>query len=96
MASPAPESLASAANLTGAQKDYVRAEALKIARLLVADLRAELIQHIGDAATPTVEDKVLLDLVKRVSNLEERYQEDDRYALTSAKLKHLMKNMGIN
>lgn len=96
MANPSPESLASAANLTGAQMEYIKAEAKKVAKLFVAELRAELLQHIGDAATPTVEDRVLLDLVKRVSNLEERYQEDDRYALTSAKLKHLMKNMGIN
>jgi hypothetical protein len=95
MSNPSPESLESAANFSGIQKEYVDAKVKSIAKLLVAELRAELVQHIGEASTPTVEDRVLLDLVKRVSDLEDRYNEDDRYALTTAKLKHLMKSMGI-
>lgn len=95
MTSPRPDDIEGVTGFTGHQKDFIRAYANWAASQAVAQLRAELVQLIGDANTPTSSDSVLETLKSRVDAVEARYNEDDKYTLTPAKLRMMMQKMGI-
>ena len=95
MSKPSPEQLASAANFSGSQKDYIRAVIQTVITAELQKLRTELVGLIGDANTPTSADNALEALANKVKGLEQRYDEDDKYMLTPAKLTMLIQKMGI-
>jgi chaperonin cofactor prefoldin len=95
MTTPSPEELETAANFSGIQKDYIRATVKSLVTAEINNLRTEILRAIGDANTPTSSDNVLSSLKKRVEDVEARYNEDDKYTLTPAKLVMLQKKMGI-
>lgn len=89
MTKPTADSIAEATNLTGLQRQYVKAVAEEAAKLATNALRDELVQLI--VINGQYNDT---DLNNRLSRLERRYLEDDKYALTRPKMMALMQEMG--
>lgn len=90
MTKPTAASIEDATKLTGLQRQYIKAVAEEAAKLAANAVRDELVQLvvINDQYNQT-------DLNSRLSRLEGRYKEDDKFALTKPKLIDLMKKMGI-
>jgi len=89
MTKPTADSIAAATNLTGLQRQYVKAVAEEAARLAAKAVRDELLQLV--VSNGQYNDT---DLNNRMSRLEKRYLEDDKYALTRPKVMALMQEMG--
>ena len=93
MTIPDPDSLSP--KLSGTQREYIRAVATQIAKTYVDGLREELVKLLRQSNQPTVTDTKVAELVRRMTQLEARYKEDDKFTLTSAKIQALMKEKGI-
>ena len=90
MSKPTAASIEGATKLTGIQRQYIKAVVEEAARAAVATVRDDLIKlfDMNDHYNQ-------IDLNSRLSHLEGRYKEDDKFALTKPKLIDLMKKMGI-
>ena len=93
MTIPDPDSLSP--KLSGTQREYIRAVATQIAKTYVDGLREEFVKLLRKSNQPTVTDAKVAELVRRMTQLEARYKEDDKFTLTSAKIQALMKEKGI-
>ena len=93
MTIPDPDSLSP--KLSGSQREYIRAVATQIAKTYVSGLREEFVKLLRKSNEPTVTDAKVAELVRRMTQLEARYKEDDKFTLTSAKIQALMKEKGI-
>ena len=93
MTIPDPDSLSP--KLSGTQREYIRAVATQIAKMYVSGLREEFVNLLRKSNEPTVTDEKVAELVRRMTQLEARYKEDDKFTLTSAKIQALMKEKGI-
>ena len=93
MTIPDPDSLSP--KLSGTQREYIRAVATQIAKTYVDGLREEFVKLLRKSNQPTVTDTKVAELVRRMTQLEARYKEDDKFTLTSAKIQALMKEKGI-
>ncbi len=93
MTIPDPDSLSP--KLSGTQREYIRAVATQIAKTYVDGLREEFVKLLRKSNEPTVTDAKVAELVRRMTQLEARYKEDDKFTLTSAKIQALMKEKGI-
>ena len=93
MTIPDPDSLSP--KLSGTQREYIRAVATQIAKTYVDGLREEFVKLLRKSNQPTVTDEKVAELVRRMTQLEARYKEDDKFTLTSAKIQALMKEKGI-
>ena len=93
MTIPDPDSLSP--KLSGSQREYIRAVATQIAKTYVSGLREEFVKLLRQSNQPTVTDTKVAELVRRMTQLEARYKEDDKFTLTSAKIQALMKEKGI-
>jgi len=93
MTIPDPDSLSP--KLSGTQREYIRAVATQIAKMYVSGLREEFVNLLRKSNEPTVTDTRVAELVRRMDQLQARYNEDDKFTLTSAKIQALMKEKGI-
>ena len=90
MTKPTADSIAEATKLTGLQRQYIKAVAEEAAIKATNALRDELVQLIvingqyNDA-----------DLKNRVSGLERRHEEDEKYTLTRPKIIAMMQKLGM-
>ena len=90
MTKPTAASIEEATNLTGLQRQYIKAVAEEAAKLATNALRDELVQLViingqyNDA-----------DLKNRVSGLERQYEQDEKYTLTRPKIIALMQKLGM-
>jgi hypothetical protein len=89
MTKPTAASIEEATNLTGLQRQYIKAVAEEAATKATAALRVELVTLISMSTKYND-----TDLNNRLSRLEGRYVEDDKFALTRPKLMALMQEMG--
>ena len=94
MTIPDPDSLSP--KLSGSQREYIRAVATQIAKTYVSGLREEFVKLLRQSNKPTVTDVKVAELVRRMDQLQARYNEDDKFTLTSAKIQALMKEKGID
>lgn len=90
MTKPTAASIEEATNLTGLQRQYIKAVAEEAAKLATNALRDELVQLViingqyNDA-----------DLKNRVSGLERQYERDEKYTLTRPKIIAMMQKLGM-
>jgi uncharacterized protein YihD (DUF1040 family) len=90
MTKPTAASIEEATNLTGLQRQYIKAVAEEAAKLATNALRDELVQLViingqyNDA-----------DLKNRVSGLERQYEQDEKYTLTRPKIIAMMQKLGM-
>jgi len=90
MTKPTAASIEEATNLTGLQRQYIKAVAEEAAKLATNALRDELVQLViingqyNDA-----------DLKNRVSGLEQQYERDEKYTLTRPKIIAMMQKLGM-
>ena len=93
MTIPNPDSLSP--KLSGSQREYIRAVANYAAKTAREELRTEFINLLRKSNEPTVTDKKVEELIRRMDLLEVRYKEDDKFTLTSAKINALIEEKGI-
>ena len=90
---PEPDSFTP--KLSGTQREYIRAVATQIAKMYVDGLREEFVKLLRKSNQPTVTDEKVAELVRRMTQLEARYKEDDKFTLPIAKIQALMIEKGI-
>ena len=90
MTKPTAASIEASTKLTGLQRQYIKAVAEEAAKDAVATVRDDLVRlfDMNDQYNQ-------IDLNSRLSHLEGRYREDDKFALTKPKLIDLMKKLGM-
>lgn len=90
MTKPTAASIEASTKFTGLQRQYIKAVAEEEAQKAASAIRDELVQLIitngqyNDAG-----------LKNRLSGLELRYQEDDKYTLTRPKIIAMMQKLGM-
>jgi hypothetical protein len=98
MATPKAAQLEQATGFTPNQKAWVKALVSEAVSATTKSLQAEILTAVtkansGSQVTASTAVKVLED---RIETLAQRFEEDDKYSLTKAKLVRLMKAMGID
>ena len=90
MTKPTAASIEASTKLTGLQRQYVKAVADEAAAIAANSLRGVLVDLITNR--PQYDDT---EMVVRLSRLERRYNEDDKFALTRPKIIALMEKLGM-
>ena len=97
MTKPTAVALEPTTNFTPLQKQWIKTLVEEVAAQVSKELNTKISQEISKvAASVSASNHGDADIAERLSNLEQRYIEDDKYSLSRAKLVRLMKQMGID
>lgn len=97
MTKPTAVALEPATNFTPLQKQWIKTLVEEVAAQVSKEINTKVSQEISKvAASVSASNHGDADIAERLSNLEQRYIEDDKYSLSRAKLVRLMKQMGID
>jgi hypothetical protein len=96
MTKPTASALEPTTNFTPLQKQWIKTLVEEAVSQASKELSAKISTEIGKiSASVSAANHGDSDIAERLSALEARYIEDDKYSLSRAKLVRLMKQMGI-
>lgn len=96
MTKPSASALEQTTGFTQLQKQWIKTLVEEAVSKASHEIHAQMLSEIGKLnANRPAPASIPSDFEERLSTLEQRYIEDDKYSLSRAKLVRLMKQMGI-
>lgn len=94
MTRPAAKAIEGSTKFTGIQRDWVKAIIAETVASEIAVLKANLLESIEQNKNCSCAN-LIDEVITRLTKVEERYEEDDKFSLTRAKLLRFMKEQGL-
>ena len=91
MTRPNAKAIEGSTNMTGIQRDWVKSYVAEVVAGEIQKLKNELLEEISKSSP--VADPRVSALEKSIQDILARYEEDDKFTLTKAKLQRFLREM---
>lgn len=92
MTRPNAKAIEGSTNMTGIQRDWVKSYVAEVVAGEIQKLKNELLEEISKSSSPVADPRVSA-LEKSIQDILARYEEDDKFTLTKAKLQRFLREM---
>lgn len=92
MTRPNAKAIEGSTNMTGIQRDWVKSYVAEVVAGEIQKLKNELLEEISKSSPPVADPRVSA-LEKSIQDILARYEEDDKFTLTKAKLQRFLREM---
>lgn len=92
MTRPNAKAIEGSTNMTGIQRDWVKSYVAEVVAGEIQKLKNELLEEISKSASSQADPRVPA-LEKSIQDILARYEEDDKFTLTKAKLQRFLREM---